>query len=112
MTHPFPTRRVPDLCSAGVSAQTATAGSRWALNWSAMNLACDTETQNPSARIESGFGTTSPTFEMISPARTWSPVNRLLIKSEEHTSELQSLMRTSYAVFCLTKKTRQKQSKD
>src|SRR3546814_18050677 len=26
-------------------------------------------------------------------------------RSEEHTSELQSLMRTSYAVFCLTKKT-------
>src|SRR3546814_983653 len=24
-------------------------------------------------------------------------------RSEEHTSELQSLMRTSYAVFCLTK---------
>src|SRR3546814_5073675 len=26
-------------------------------------------------------------------------------RSEEHTSELQSLMRNSYAVFCLTKKT-------
>src|SRR3546814_2383816 len=26
------------------------------------------------------------------------------IRSEEHTSELQSLMRTSYAVFCLKKK--------
>src|SRR3546814_8980366 len=26
-------------------------------------------------------------------------------RSEEHTSELQSLMRISYAVFCLTKKT-------
>src|SRR3546814_3682308 len=26
------------------------------------------------------------------------------VRSEEHTSELQSLMRTSYAVFCLTKK--------
>src|SRR3546814_8429712 len=26
-------------------------------------------------------------------------------KSEEHTSELQSLMRSSYAVFCLKKKT-------
>src|SRR3546814_3473091 len=26
------------------------------------------------------------------------------IRSEEHTSELQSLMRRSYAVFCLTKK--------
>src|SRR3546814_10003942 len=27
-------------------------------------------------------------------------------RSEEHTSELQSLMRTSYAVFCLQKKTK------
>src|SRR3546814_4959670 len=27
------------------------------------------------------------------------------IRSEEHTSELQSLMRISYAVFCLNKKT-------
>src|SRR3546814_309051 len=30
-------------------------------------------------------------------------------RSEEHTSELQSLMRISYAVFCLKKKTKQKQ---
>src|SRR3546814_3666156 len=29
---------------------------------------------------------------------------RLLRRSEEHTSELQSLMRISYAVFCLKKK--------
>src|SRR3546814_7017781 len=29
-------------------------------------------------------------------------------RSEEHTSELQSLMRTSYAVFCLKKKTESK----
>src|SRR3546814_6789782 len=28
---------------------------------------------------------------------------RFLARSEEHTSELQSLMRISYAVFCLTK---------
>src|SRR3546814_1105534 len=31
------------------------------------------------------------------------PLQRL-IRSEEHTSELQSLMRISYAVFCLKKK--------
>src|SRR3546814_3384697 len=30
---------------------------------------------------------------------------RLFSRSEEHTSELQSLMRISYAVFCLKKKT-------
>src|SRR3546814_2016495 len=35
-----------------------------------------------------------------SAARIGPPVAR----SEEHTSELQSLMRISYAVFCLTKK--------
>src|SRR3546814_5512042 len=28
------------------------------------------------------------------------------VRSEEHTSELQSLMRISYAVFCLKKKTK------
>src|SRR3546814_4370241 len=31
------------------------------------------------------------------------------LRSEEHTSELQSLMRISYAVFCLKKKNKQKQ---
>src|SRR3546814_1060292 len=33
-----------------------------------------------------------------------------LVRSEEHTSELQSLMRISYAVFCLKKKKKKKQS--
>src|SRR3546814_7693280 len=33
----------------------------------------------------------------------WQP-----LRSEEHTSELQSLMRISYAVFCLKKKTTHK----
>src|SRR3546814_9516266 len=34
-----------------------------------------------------------------------APAARLDFRSEEHTSELQSLMRISYAVFCLKKKT-------
>src|SRR3546814_1399367 len=33
-----------------------------------------------------------------------SPSSRIAIRSEEHTSELQSLMRSSYAVFSLKKK--------
>src|SRR3546814_9420983 len=36
----------------------------------------------------------------------------LISRSEEHTSELQSLMRTSYAVFCLRKKSRQEKTKN
>src|SRR3546814_2745481 len=35
----------------------------------------------------------------------WTAEERGLLRSEEHTSELQSLMRISYAVFCLTKQT-------
>src|SRR3546814_2434073 len=40
------------------------------------------------------------------PRRTMvGPAHRLgAVRSEEHTSELQSLMRISYAVFCLKKK--------
>src|SRR3546814_3707397 len=32
------------------------------------------------------------------------PLSRIRRRSEEHTSEFQSLMRNSYAVFCLKKK--------
>src|SRR3546814_2191755 len=45
------------------------------------------------------FARAIPDVEKIAAAR---------IRSEEHTSELQSLMRISYAVFCLKKKTKSK----
>src|SRR3546814_16143272 len=39
-------------------------------------------------------------------SRTWRlGLSPLVSRSEEHTSELQSLMRISYAVFCLKKNT-------
>src|SRR3546814_7424101 len=37
----------------------------------------------------------------------WTPRTSSGTRSEEHTSELQSLMRISYAVFCLKKKNKQ-----
>src|SRR3546814_7113223 len=39
------------------------------------------------------------------PRRSYRRARRDRNRSEEHTSELQSLMRISYAVFCLKKKT-------
>src|SRR3546814_7277262 len=42
-------------------------------------------------------------FAYFDPSPARNPHN---IRSEEHTSELQSLMRSSYAVFCLRKQTR------
>src|SRR3546814_7539121 len=38
---------------------------------------------------------------------TSTQLSRIYARSEEHTSELQSLMRISYAVFCLKKKNTQ-----
>src|SRR3546814_10639487 len=43
----------------------------------------------------------------VDPRPGWSDLGR----SEEHTSELQSLMRISYAVFCLKKKKTSRQLK-
>src|SRR3546814_7696555 len=38
----------------------------------------------------------------------WMQTDAAPVRSEEHTSELQSLMRISYAVFCLKKKNTKK----
>src|SRR3546814_9340533 len=42
------------------------------------------------------------------PPASLALVSRRIVRSEEHTSELQSLMRISYAVFCLKKKNKEK----
>src|SRR3546814_3887019 len=42
-------------------------------------------------------------FALVEQEKAAVPVD--VIRSEEHTSELQSLMRTSYAFFCLNKNT-------
>src|SRR3546814_2609132 len=49
--------------------------------------------------------TQPPAASMYAPAQPVSqPTSSPSPRSEEHTSELQSLMRISYAVFCLKKK--------
>src|SRR3546814_7344746 len=59
-----------------------------------------------------------PENSMESLVRSWLPQTAanidqrlalldMIVRSEEHTSELQSLMRISYAVFCLKKKKKQ-----
>src|SRR3546814_3328405 len=70
-------------------------------------------------RSKKAIGTGTPAYrpELAAPPREWAEAKsqfavisgeRFVIfrqpRSEEHTSELQSLMRISYAVFCLKKK--------
>src|SRR3546814_8463957 len=53
--------------------------------------------------LDLGGLTYSTAVECIVLAMAGLALNILLGRSEEHTSELQSLMRISYAVFCLKK---------
>src|SRR3546814_5515775 len=55
-------------------------------------------------RSEASVLTRSPDRERF--PEPGPPARALVDRSEEHTSELQSLMRISYAVFCLKKKNR------
>src|SRR3546814_10875955 len=62
---------------------------------SATNNADSTPTAMP-MRMSTG----TPPTAITTPGTTAAPISS---RSEEHTSELQSLMRISYAVFCLKK---------
>src|SRR3546814_5882698 len=61
------------------------------------NTDCDTENLVQFAVMGAAYARTVMGLER-------PRVKLLNIRSEEHTSELQSLMRISYAVFCLKKK--------
>src|SRR3546814_20409801 len=57
--------------------------------------------------VTSGVFPTDDTDQGPAPrSRPMLPKDAFRARSEEHTSELQSLMRISYAVFCLNKKTK------
>src|SRR3546814_8115398 len=55
------------------------------------------------------YGMTAKGYGLAQILREMNAKLKRILRSEEHTSELQSLMRISYAVFCLKKKTNTKQ---
>src|SRR3546814_6889203 len=69
---------------------------------------CKEKGKGKSERAVSGTSATSTLLRSRSAtgrkAASHRPAAPCRRRSEEHTSELQSLMRTSYAVFCLKKK--------
>src|SRR3546814_2224374 len=100
--------------SPRASSARAPSASRWAQGFDAMTvpkvaLAPHGMTDTAAPRLPHPYllflgDTTEPSFAKTAfGLADWA-------RSEEHTSELQSLMRTSYAVFCLKKKkTKKKQ---
>src|SRR3546814_8148192 len=74
---------------------------RWVLGW-----AFHTNTRMMAASASHILEMARPTRVRSTKASTWPSFGSCRSsRSEEHTSELQSLMRISYAVFCLKKKT-------
>src|SRR3546814_8987013 len=57
-------------------------------------------------RLLSGRGYVGGDLDVVMMSGISAGMVAILVRSEEHTSELQSLMRISYAVFCLKTKTK------
>src|SRR3546814_2084241 len=62
--------------------------------------------------LERGFDRLHAMVTRVGERRAIDPSEALIERSEEHTSELQSLMRNSYAVFCLKKKKKLNQNQN
>src|SRR3546814_5575733 len=105
MTHSCPTRRASDLCAIGCTVagdllhhfregiarlDHAVENGDFVLDQLVQQLRCGRA--RPGRILEHKLGAAALIIRSVA------------LRSEEHTSELQSLMRISYAVFCLKKK--------
>src|SRR3546814_3274168 len=75
----------------------------------AMALAVITQLMALASSCRSGKASSQKRAALCGSSRRYSALmggyrHSVVLRSEEHTSELQSLMRISYAVFCLKKK--------
>src|SRR3546814_5277747 len=109
MTHSFPTRRSSDLRESRSISQRSAALLRSRLrlyrhrrlsSGLARNVPQHGDRSRRNANGDGGADGDVPVPTSPDRHREWHSIAR----SEEHTSELQSLMRNSYAVFCLKKK--------
>src|SRR3546814_8125363 len=108
MTHAFPTRLASDLVKIG----------RRPFAYSMLLVGGDVGSINTAERrveryaagkrraISGGMagGAVGGAHQVLAARQQLRRRCRFIDRSEEHTSELQSLMRSSYAVFCLKKK--------
>src|SRR3546814_3348995 len=92
-----------DVCSSDLSSARSASSSLISSVVGAREVASGSLSVDGSG-VEAGVGGATPSTGAASgfDVDFFPPISR----SEEHTSELQSLMRISYAVFCLKKKTR------
>src|SRR3546814_5908084 len=103
-----------DVCSSDLYGHGEKTWTDYCTEWAAVNFGTGQERREAAQESAS----VSATFHVLRNSKTaaltvqdrisfegavWDITSA--VRSEEHTSELQSLMRISYAVFCLKKKT-------
>src|SRR3546814_6301594 len=106
-----------DVCSSDLVHERAAAHGRSVKTYSMLTVVmADTDDQAAAKAAEYGAGVDREALAKmraswgipLEQARAWAEgaegEQAFQTRSEEHTSELQSLMRISYAVFCLKKK--------
>src|SRR3546814_5066227 len=106
MTHSFPTRRSSDLTidsfeSVKFSYFCTISELDICLTMSSLVKICS---NNKCSSVATYMGWHQSSSSLIVSPLLCLIQKTILSRSEEHTSELQSLMRISYAVFCLKKK--------
>src|SRR3546814_6612902 len=104
MTHSFPTRRSSDLEQRELFIRKTLEGDYiWGQGYSEPGAGSDLA----SVRTRGELSADGSKW-IINGQKIWTSqgmqATHMFMRSEEHTSELQSLMRISYAVFCLKKK--------
>src|SRR3546814_3467909 len=110
MTHSFPTRRSSDLCAIILRfrydpGQIMPPADLDAIDRRILRVLQE-NARIPNVDLAQAVGLSpSPCLRRVRDLEERGVVRRYVgLRSEEHTSELQSLMRISYAVFCLKKK--------
>src|SRR3546814_5337254 len=111
MTHSFPTRRSSDLEGIPVQAEQlggadliAPGGRQRQLDQGPLDLPQDAVVEAGGRQAAVVRGEVGAQVMLHRTAQRFGGRRHAALRSEEHTSELQSLMRISYAVFCLKKK--------
>src|SRR3546814_2037571 len=99
-----------DVCSSDLAVRSAICWVCRARSWLPACAACNAPVADWLAPTMFDMAVRAPSILPTTPAWTFNASSNpaTLVRSEEHTSELQSLMRISYAVFCLKKKNKTK----
>src|SRR3546814_2318284 len=99
----FTLRRVEKLSFSGLRASVPLAFIAWKTGLSLSFSRIHSEMARSSSEKRNGMRHPH-SAHCASVTSSFDPSTTMRLRSEEHTSELQSLMRISYAVFCLKKK--------